>query len=183
MRLTQVPHLGDDRALEAALADAPVDDRPWVVLGLGGARTPGLRQRLVEQLDQRAGTAVRWATVVHVAAWVSPTARLGRGAVVLAGAIVNSGAEIGAHAIVNSAAVIEHDVVIGDFTHVAPAGVVGGGARLGRDGFVGLGSRIRDHVTIGDGVTIGMGAVVVDDLGAGATVIGAPARPAGPSHE
>ena len=181
-RLTGARHLGDDSAVDAALADAPVDDRPWVVLGLGGAGSPGLRRRLVERLDARAATGVRWATIVHAGAWVSPTARLGPGAVVLAGAIVNSGAAVGAHAIVNSAAVVEHDVVIGDFTHVAPAAVIGGGACLGRDGFVGLGARIRDHVTIGDGATVGMGAAVVDDVAAGVTVIGSPARPAGPDR-
>jgi acetyltransferase EpsM len=181
-RLTGAPHLGDDRAIDAALAEGSVDDRPWVVLGVGGAGSPGLRQRLVERLDARAATPVRWATIVHSGAWVSPTARLGPGTVVLAGAIVNSGAAIGAHAIVNTAAVVEHDVVIGDFTHVAPAAVVGGGASLGRDGFVGLGARIRDHVTIGDGATIGMAAAVVDDVAAGVTVVGSPAKPMEPDR-
>ena len=179
MRLTAAPYLGDDSAIETALADAAVGDRPWVVLGLGGAGGPGLRRRLVERLEAGAATSLRWATIVHSGAWVSPTARLGPGTVVLAGAIVNSGAILGAHAIVNSAAVVEHDVVIGDFTHIAPAAVIGGGATLGKDGFVGLGARIRDHVTIGDGATVGMGAAVVDDVAAGVTVIGAPARPAG----
>jgi acetyltransferase EpsM len=179
MRLTAAPYLGDDDTIDVALADAAVGDGPWAVLGLGGAGTPGLRRRLVERFHARAATSLRWATIVHSSAWVSPTARLGPGTVVLAGAIVNSGATVGAHAIVNSAAVVEHDVVIGDFTHVAPAAVIGGGATIGQDGFVGLGARIRDHVRIGDGATVGMGAAVVDDVAAGVTVIGAPARPAG----
>jgi len=179
MRLTAAPYLGDDSAIDSALADAALGDGPWVVLGLGGAGTPGLRRRLVERFDARAAISPRWATIVHSSAWVSPTARLGPGTVVLAGAIVNSGATVGAHAIVNSAAVVEHDVVIGDFTHIAPAAVIGGGATLGKDGFVGLGARIRDHVTIGDGATVALGAAVVDDVATGVTVIGAPARPAG----
>lgn len=41
---------------------------------------------------------------------------------------------------------------------------------------IGLGARIRDHVTVGDGATVAMGAVVVADVAAGTTVFGIPAR-------
>jgi acetyltransferase-like isoleucine patch superfamily enzyme len=35
---------------------------------------------------------------------------------------------------------------------------------------------VRDHISIGEGATIGMGAVVVRDVREGAIVMGVPAR-------
>ena len=173
--IPDVPWLGDDAALVARLGDLAADDRPWLVLGFGGGETPGglaARSATTERfLD------ARWATVVHVTAWISPTATLGPGAVVLAHTVVNTGAHVGRHAIVNSAAVVEHDVVVGHGSHVAPGAVIGGGTRIGAHAFIGLGARLRDHIEIGAGAVVGMGAVVVESIEPGATVVGIPARP------
>ncbi len=154
-------HLGDDAALGSA--------RRWLVLGFGVSAEA--RRRATTRSAEAA-----WATVVHAAAWVSPTASLGAGTVVLAGAVVNAGAEVGAHAIVNTRAVVEHDVVIGDFAHLAPGAIVGGGARIGEGAFIGLGALVRDHVSVGRDAVVGMGAVVVDAVAEGTTVVGSPAQ-------
>jgi serine O-acetyltransferase len=45
--------------------------------------------------------------------------------------------------------------------------------------FVGVGARILGPVKVGDGSRIGANAVVVDDIPAGATAVGIPARIAG----
>ncbi len=171
-QLLGVAHLGDDRAFERWLAGRDPDDRPWLVIGVGAAPGAEVRRRLAA-LHARSG---RWATIVHAAAWVSPAATLEAGSVVLAGAVVNAGARIEAHAIVNSRAVVEHDAVVGAFAHLAPGAIVGGGARIGDDAFVGQGALVRDHVTVGAGATVGMGAVAVADVPAGARVVGSPAR-------
>ncbi|NVB78331.1 MAG: hypothetical protein HOV81_08050, partial [Kofleriaceae bacterium] len=42
--------------------------------------------------------------------------------------------------------------------------------------YIGLGARVRDHISIGTRATVGMGAVVVGDVGDGETVVGVPAR-------
>ena len=169
------PYLGDDDALTDRLAELDPGRRPWLILGFGADQVG--RAETVRRLE---GHGTRWGTVVHGTAWVSPTAELAEGAVVLAGAVVNAGARIGPHAIVNSAAVIEHDVTIGHSTHVAPAAAVGGGTTVGASVFVGLGARIRDHIRVGDGAVVGMGAVVVEDVPPGTRVLGVPARAAGP---
>ena len=165
-----LPHLGTDDDLAAQLASTVSADRPALVLGFGGP--PDARRRAVE----RQGPGATWATIVHPAAWVSPSAELGSGAVVLAGAVVNTGASVGAHAIVNSGAIVEHDVRVGSHAHIAPGAVVGGGAMIGDDAFIGLNASVRDHVTVGPGATVGMGAVVVADVPGGTLVMGVPAR-------
>jgi serine O-acetyltransferase len=53
------------------------------------------------------------------------------------------------------------------------------GAIIERDVSIGTGAKIIGPVRIGAGASIGANAVVVDDVPAGATVVGAPARPVG----
>lgn len=171
-----LPWLGDDATLATRLDDLPPDDRPWLVIGFGGGETlGGLAARTAA--TERFGPAARWATVIHAAAWISPTATIEPGVVILAHALVNTGAHVGRHAIVNSAAVVEHDVVVGHGSHVAPGAVIGGATRIGDHAFIGLGARVRDHIEIGAGAVVGMGAVVVESIEPGAIVVGIPARP------
>jgi acetyltransferase EpsM len=166
--------LGDDEALVArrAAEAREHDEAPDLVLGVGGGTRPGDRVATVE----RFGPNATCATIVHAGASVSPSAHVGAGTVVGAAAVVQAGVVAGRHVIVNSGAIVEHDVVLGDFTHVAPGAAIGGGTRIGERVFVGLGARVRDHVTVGDDATIGMGAVVVGDVGPGRTLVGVPAR-------
>lgn len=120
--------------------------------------------------------ALPWHNVVHPRAWISPSARLGRGVFVGANAVIQAGAVIGDHAIINTAAVVEHDCRLGTACHLAPGAVLGGGVEVGEGCLIGLGARVRDHCTIGAHATVGMGAVVVGAVQAGTVVLGVPAR-------
>ena len=51
------------------------------------------------------------------------------------------------------------------------------GATIERDVSIGTGAKVIGGVRIGEGAVVGANAVVVDDVPAGATVVGAPARP------
>jgi sugar O-acyltransferase (sialic acid O-acetyltransferase NeuD family) len=165
-----LPLLGDDEAVERLLAGLPMGERPSLILGFGGPL--GARRRTTATF----GPEVEWATVVHATAWVSRSAAIEPGVVILAGATVNPGAHAGAHAILNTHAVIEHDVRVGAGSHIAPGAIIGGGTRIGTDAMIGLGAAVRDHVVIGDRAVIGMGGVVVADVPDDATVLGVPAR-------
>lgn len=170
-RLCNLPHLGDDLIHASATSD-----HFRLVVGVGNVKPSPVRAQIVERYQQSRKEALAWATIVHARAWVSPSATLAPGAVVLAGAIVNAGATLGAHVIVNTGAIIEHDVVLDEFVHASPGAVLGGGVSVGPGSYLGLGCRVRDHVRIGRGVTIGMGAVVVSDVPDGVTVKGVPGK-------
>jgi acetyltransferase EpsM len=49
--------------------------------------------------------------------------------------------------------------------------------RIEPDAFLGMAAVIRDHLTVGAGAVVGMGAVVLSNVATGSEVRGVPARP------
>ena len=141
-----------------------------VALGVGANKS---RQQLVEFCFQ---WNIEILTLVHPAATVSRTARIGQGTVVMAGAVINPDARVGAGVIVNTGAVVEHDVEVGDYAHVAPMAAMGGAARLGAFSHLGLGAVVFQCVHIGSHTIVGAGAVVVKNLPDEVVAFGVPAR-------
>ena len=64
---------------------------------------------------------------------------------------------------------------------VSPGAVIGGGTHVHEHAFIGLGARVRDHIEVCAGAVVGMGAVVVESIAPGVTVVGIPARRHEPS--
>jgi len=85
--------------------------------------------------------------------------------------------------IVHGQVVVDGLVEIGPGTVLFPFVTIGlragdvRGATIERDVSIGTGAKVIGSVHIGAGAKVGANAVVVDDVPAGATVVGAPARP------
>jgi sugar O-acyltransferase (sialic acid O-acetyltransferase NeuD family) len=124
---------------------------------------------------ERAGVSLASA-LVHPAAAVSPSARLGRGTVVFAGAVVNADAVIGDAVVVNSGAIVEHDCVVETGVHIAPGAVLTGGVAVGRGSLIGARAVVLPGVVVAAGALVGAGAVVARDVAADSVVAGVPAR-------
>ncbi len=75
---------------------------------------------------------------------------------------------------------IQSGVVIAPFVTIGLRAGDVRGATIERDVSIGTGAKLIGGVRVGAGASVGANAVVVDDVPAGATVVGAPARPVGP---
>ena len=113
---------------------------------------------------------------IHKTAFVSPSATVGIGTVVMLRAIINADAKIGNHVIINTAAIIEHDCSIDDFVHISPNVTLSGNISIGLGSHLGSGAIVIPGVKIGKWCTIGAGTVVINDIPDGATVVGNPGK-------
>ena len=78
--------------------------------------------------------------------------------------------------VIDGVSEIHEGVVIAPFVTIGLRAGDVRGATIERDVNIGTGAKVIGPVRIGAGATIGANAVVVDDVPAGATAVGAPAR-------
>ena len=81
---------------------------------------PELRKAWLDKLRGK----YRLLSIVHPKAYISKTARVGEGSVVMAGAVIQSNVTIGKGCIISANAVIDHDTEIGDYCHINCGAVV-----------------------------------------------------------
>lgn len=140
------------------------------LLGIG---SPGVRRRLVAELDAGGLTAV---TAVHPSATFGAMTTLAEGVVVCAGAAISNNVRLGRHVHVNPNATIGHDADLHDFVSVNPAAVISGEVVVGSETLVGAAATILQGLTVGERVVVGAGAVVTKDVPSDVVVVGVPGR-------
>lgn len=159
------------KALLGVPIRGPISDLRGVrqkgVLGIGGNAA---RKKIGE------GLTLDWQSFVHPRAWVDPSAVIGPGTVVFAGAMIQPEARIGAHVIVNTSASIDHDCVIGDFAHLCPGTHLAGNVTIGEGTMLGTGASAIPGVKVGAWSVVGAGGAVVRDLPSNVVAFGVPAR-------
>jgi sugar O-acyltransferase (sialic acid O-acetyltransferase NeuD family) len=107
---------------------------------------------------------------------------IGEGALFSPFTTLTSNIRIGRHFHCNLYSYVEHDCVVGDYVTFAPAVKCNGNVKIGDYAYIGAGATLRQGTSekplrIGEGATIGMGAVVIENVPDGETWVGNPARP------
>lgn len=141
-----------------------------VMLGIGFSR---VRADVAHRLDK---LGVRYATLVHPTAVVSPTARFGAGLYAAARSVVTESVTGGAHVHLNIAATVSHDCALGDFVTLAPGAHLAGAVSVGDCAEIGIGAVAIQGVHLGPRSVLGGGAVAIAAVPEGATAVGVPAR-------
>lgn len=157
-------------SLDSAILNA--DDREDIfIVGIGNNE---VRETWSQEVI---GAGLRIADLVpHPKSIISDHAAIGKGTVVMAGAIVQARAEVGDGVIINTGATVDHDCVIYDYAHICPGVNLAGNVTVGARTMIGIGSSVIQGIYIGPDIIVGAGSVVVDNLYQPGVYVGAPAR-------
>jgi sugar O-acyltransferase (sialic acid O-acetyltransferase NeuD family) len=109
--------------------------------------------------------------IISPDAYVSKSARVSEGTIIMHNAIVNAEAQIGVNCIINSKALIEHETVVGDFCHISTGAIVNGQTKIGNRCFIGSNAVISNNVCIVDDSIISAGSKIVKDLSVSGTYL------------
>ena len=104
--------------------------------------------------------AADWQTpsLVHPRAWIAPSARVGVGSLVMAGAIVDRDASLGEACVLWPGACINHDAQIGANTFISPNSTICGNAIVGANSFIGAAAVVVDGALLPDRSFVKMGS-------------------------
>ena len=72
--------------------------------------------------------------------------------------------------------VLTHDDDVADYVTLCAGVTLGGGVHVRTAAYLAMSCSVRENVTVGAGAIVGMGAIVLQDVPANQTWIGAPAR-------
>ena len=142
-----------------------------VIVAIGNA---SIRKKIHKQVGE-----YRLTTLIHPQSVISRRVTIGKGTVVMAGAIINSDTKIGEGCIINTGASVDHDCNIGDFVHVSVGAHVTGTVIIGDGTWIGAGTTVSNNIVICSECMIGCGAVVVSNISESGTYVGSPVRKIG----
>ncbi len=147
------------------------------IVGIGNNH---VRSRLAKRLTEM---GFELTSAIDSSARVASSARLGKGVMIMAGALICSNAVIGDCVYLGPGAIVSHDVRVGDHVLLSVGSVLAGRTTVERGAFIGAGATIvparmeQAHpLIVGENAVVGAGAVVIKNVPPKAVVVGVPAR-------
>ncbi|MFK0038404.1 acetyltransferase [Paenarthrobacter sp. NPDC090517] len=134
------------------------------------------RENVVMRLRNLGLDEDRYATAIDPSVHRPDGCHIGVGSVLLANVTMTASVSLGQHVVAMPGVTFTHDDVVADFATFSAGVSLGGNVSIGRGAHLGMNASIREHRTVGAGATIGMGAAVLNDVPAGESWAGVPAR-------
>ena len=150
-----------------------VNEYPFFLITLGQIESAEKTKNMFEYIKQ---IGAKLAVVVSPLAYVSKTAAVGEGTIIMHKAFINANASVGKNCNINTGAIIEHDTKVSDHCHISTGSIVNGSCSIGQGVFVGSNSVLVNNIEVADNTVIGAGAVVTKSIYKSGTYAGNPAK-------
>ena len=130
-------------------------------------------------LDKITNPLVEYPTLIHPSVWIGDNefVEIGKGGIICAGVMITTNVQIRDFVILNLQCTVGHDTIIKDYAAFMPSVNISGEVIIGEGVYVGTGAKIINQLQIGDYTIVGAGAVVSKSLPAHCTAVGVPAKP------
>lgn len=124
------------------------------LLTMGQIKSPELRIKTAQLLRELNAVC---ATIISPRAYVSKTAKIGLGTIVMHDAIINSYAQVGEHCILNTRSLVEHDATIENFCHISTGAILNGNVYVKQKSFIGSLSVLQEGLVVPEGSILSAG--------------------------
>lgn len=118
----------------------------------------------------------KFISTIHPDASIGLSVSVGKGSVIMPGAIINANCEIGDFCILNTNSSLDHDGRIENFSSLAPRVCAGGNLFLGTFSAICLGANVIENITIAKHSVVGAGSLVINDVDSYVVAYGSPAK-------
>jgi sugar O-acyltransferase (sialic acid O-acetyltransferase NeuD family) len=135
-------------------------------------------QRRVEMYNIIKENAGKLPIITSPIAYVSSSASIGEGTIIMHNSLINANAVIGSNCIINTGSLIEHEAIIGDFCHISTHAVINGQVTVGSNSFIGSNSVIANNVTLAARIIVAAGASILKTVSESGIYIGNPSKKA-----
>lgn len=142
-----------------------------VLITVGQIRTAIVRIKLFEMVSRLGGN---FPVIISPNAYVSRTALIGAGTIVMHHVTINTEAVIGVNCILNTGMLVEHESVVGDHCHLSTCSVINGQCQVGSRVFIGSRAILSNNIEITDDTIVSAGSVVMKSISEAGTYIGNP---------
>ena len=138
--------------------------------------SPVIKKRV---LDKIVNPLVDYPTLIHPSVWIGDKefVEIGDGCIICAGVMITTNVQIKDFVILNLQCTVGHDTVINRNAAFMPSVNISGEVNIGEGVYVGTGAKIINQLEIGEYTIVGAGAVVAESLPAHCTAVGVPAKP------
>lgn len=135
---------------------------------------PRMKRRVVQKLEKY---DVDFVNAVHPNVIMSDSVDVGKNVIICAGCILTVNIKLGNHTILNLNSTVGHDAIIEDYCSIMPSVKINGNSHIKQGVYIGSGATIIQDISVGCWSIIGAGAVVVKDIPDRVTAVGMPAKP------
>lgn len=154
--LSDVPNMLDDFTgyppLIGTIKDYEIQPNDRFILAIGDVAG---RRQIAESILQRGGEFIN---LIHPAAHIFRSAKIGRGVIIFPCAYVGADAKIGDFCLMNAHSLAGHDTILGNFSEMAPYSILGGGTVTGEECFFCMHAVTAPKTKLGNRVIISQGS-------------------------